>query len=131
MNEPSEAALALAKDICAAPGNEAIPAEARYRLAALEIDRVLADLRADLEHTREQVVFCFSEDEVPVFIQGYAKGCHEITDVCTAAQVNHIVANLVLKKRALERCIRILEILLDRPGDYAIAAALAEAKNAL
>ena len=50
---PTLDALALAKDIGAAGGNEAIPLETRYRLAAQEIDHFTEPLRAEIATLRK------------------------------------------------------------------------------
>jgi hypothetical protein len=54
--QPSPEALSLAKDINALPGNEIIPAAARYRFAAKEIDAYTATLRAELEAAKAECV---------------------------------------------------------------------------
>jgi hypothetical protein len=54
--QPSPEALSLAKDINALPGNEIIPAAAKYRFAAKEIDAYTATLRAELEAAKAECV---------------------------------------------------------------------------
>lgn len=56
------------------------------------------ELHKEYLTTREEVVFGFYEDDVPVYIQGYNKGAHEITEIVTAEEITGYL-NMVIKLR--------------------------------
>jgi hypothetical protein len=67
-------------------------------------------LKKEIERLKGEVIFCFSEDEIPIYIQGYFNGTHEMTEVCTAEQVNNLVNLIVELRKKYEP--------LDENGNY-------------
>lgn len=80
--------------------------ELRFKWAALELGRRLdrlKNLEEELARVREEVIWVFEENLVPEYIQGYTKGAHEITRICTAAEVQGMVARLAQLITGLEQ----------------------------
>jgi hypothetical protein len=67
--------------------------EALAVLAALEDKATVRDLKKQLAEAQEQVVWCFSEAEKPVYYQG-KKGAHGINKPVTAEDVTNLVEPL-------------------------------------
>lgn len=78
----------------------------------------LEQIKTEVERLKQEVIWGFYMDDKPQFIQGYAQGAHEMTELCTAEEVNGYVNRI----KELLSCEEALE---QAKADFEQAKALA------
>jgi hypothetical protein len=63
-----------------------------------DYDNLKEKYKDECSRLREEVIFGFYEDDIPVYIQGYNNGAHEITEIVTAEEVT-VYLNMIIKLR--------------------------------
>lgn len=84
--------------------------------------------QSELDRLKNEVVFGFYEEAYPLFVQGYAKGVHELSSPVTAEECAGYVRRIQDLKAALIDVLAALELFVDiksehrKPYDHPLSA---------